>query len=182
VPFYFINLWLISYRHRYCTYLYYLRCHQHIALEKKNITRWLTVVWLAVVSSADGLYTVTLWRGCHSTSASAWGPFWPPVPRPRLLPQRPTPPVGFPLRGTLRDREAGSEKRATEPSGRRSGDEIQTGDCEARPEKRAAGGSSSSERSERRQKERLITNNDGNPLVDGRWRGGRGAHADPLNS
>ncbi len=23
VPFYFINLWLISYRHRYCTYLYY---------------------------------------------------------------------------------------------------------------------------------------------------------------
>ncbi len=22
-PIYFINLWLISYRHRYCTYLYY---------------------------------------------------------------------------------------------------------------------------------------------------------------
>jgi hypothetical protein len=23
LPFYFINLWLTSYRHRYCTYLYY---------------------------------------------------------------------------------------------------------------------------------------------------------------
>jgi hypothetical protein len=39
---------------------------------------------------------------------------------------------------TLRDREALSEKRATKPSGRRAGDEIQTGDCEARPEKRTA--------------------------------------------
>jgi hypothetical protein len=39
---------------------------------------------------------------------------------------------------TLRDRESRSEKRATEPSGCRAGDEIQTGDCEARPEKRAA--------------------------------------------
>ena len=44
--------------------------------------RWLVVVWLAVVSSADGLYAVALWRGCRGTSASAWGPFWPPIPRP----------------------------------------------------------------------------------------------------
>jgi hypothetical protein len=60
--------------------------------------RWLVVVWLAVVSSADGLYAVALWRGCLSTSASVWGPFWPPMPRPRLL--MPLPPgeggVGFP--------------------------------------------------------------------------------------
>ena len=45
----------------------------------------LVVVWLAVVSSADGLYAVALWRGCSGTSASAWGPFWPPMPLPRLL-------------------------------------------------------------------------------------------------
>ncbi len=51
--------------------------------------RWLVVVWLAVVSSADGLYAVALWRGCHGTSASAWGPFWPPMPRPCLLLPRP---------------------------------------------------------------------------------------------
>ena len=60
--------------------------------------RWLVVVWLAVVSSADGLYAVALWRGCRGTSVSAWGPFWPPMPRPRLL--LPRPPgeggVGFP--------------------------------------------------------------------------------------
>ena len=43
--------------------------------------RWLVVVWLAGVSSADGLYAVALWRGCLSASASASGPFWPPVPR-----------------------------------------------------------------------------------------------------
>ena len=36
---------------------------------------WLVVVWLAVVSSEDGLYAVALWRGCRSASASAWGPF-----------------------------------------------------------------------------------------------------------
>ena len=47
--------------------------------------RWLVVVWLAVVSSADGLYAVALWLGCRGTSVSAWGPFWPPMPRPRLL-------------------------------------------------------------------------------------------------
>jgi hypothetical protein len=51
-----------------------------------------------VVSSSDGLYAVALWRGCHCTSVSAWGPFWPPMPRPRLL--LPRPPgegvVGFP--------------------------------------------------------------------------------------
>ena len=35
--------------------------------------------------------------GCLSASASAWGPFWPPVPRPRLRP--PGGGVGFPLRG-----------------------------------------------------------------------------------
>jgi hypothetical protein len=35
--------------------------------------------------------------------------------------------------------QAGSEKRTTEPSGRRSRDEIQTGGCEARLEKRDAG-------------------------------------------
>jgi hypothetical protein len=28
-PIYFINLWLISYRHRYCTYLYYSHTHTH---------------------------------------------------------------------------------------------------------------------------------------------------------
>ncbi len=60
--------------------------------------RWLVVVWLAVVSSADGLYAVDLWRGCRGTSVSAWGPYWPPMPRPRLLLQRPTGEggVGFP--------------------------------------------------------------------------------------
>ena len=31
------------------------------------------------MSSADGLYAVALWRGCRGTSASAWGPFWPPM-------------------------------------------------------------------------------------------------------
>jgi hypothetical protein len=40
------------------------------------------VVWLVVVSSADGLYAVALWRGCRGKSESAWGPFWPPMPRP----------------------------------------------------------------------------------------------------
>ncbi len=44
------------------------------------------------------IYAVALWRGCHCTSASAWGPFWPPMPRPGLL--LPRPPgeggVGFP--------------------------------------------------------------------------------------
>ena len=39
----------------------------------------MVVVWLAVVSSADGLNTVALWRGCRRASVSAWGPFWPPV-------------------------------------------------------------------------------------------------------
>jgi hypothetical protein len=42
-----------------------------------------------VVSSEDGLYAVALWRGCRCTSASAWGPFWPPMPRPCLLLPRP---------------------------------------------------------------------------------------------
>jgi len=51
--------------------------------------RWLVVVWLAVVSSADGLYAVALWQGCRCTCVSAWGPFWPPMPRPRLLLPRP---------------------------------------------------------------------------------------------
>ena len=46
---------------------------------------WLVVVWLAVVSSADCLYTVALCLGCHCTSVSAWGQFWPPMPRPLLL-------------------------------------------------------------------------------------------------
>ena len=61
----------------------------------------MVVVWLAVVSSADGLNTVALWRGCRRASVSAWGPFWPPVPRPRLRPPRPPggDGVGFPLRG-----------------------------------------------------------------------------------
>ena len=66
--------------------------------ERWRSARRLVVVWLAVVSSADGLYAVALWRGCHCTSVSAWGPFWPPMPRPRLL--LPRPPggdwVGFP--------------------------------------------------------------------------------------
>ncbi len=59
---------------------------------------WLVVVWLTVVSSADGLYAVALWRGCHCTSVSAWGPFWPPMPHPSLLLQRLTGKggVGFP--------------------------------------------------------------------------------------
>jgi hypothetical protein len=55
------------------------------------------------VSSADGLYAVALWRGCRGASASAWGPFWQkktlaPMPRPRLLLQRPPGEggVGFP--------------------------------------------------------------------------------------
>ena len=48
---------------------------------------WLS---LAVVSSADGLYAIELWRGCSGTSALAWGPFWPPMPRlTRLLLPRP---------------------------------------------------------------------------------------------
>jgi hypothetical protein len=51
---------------------------------------------LAVVSSADGLYAVTLWMGCHSTSSSAWGQVWPPVPRPCLLQQLPTGGDGVP--------------------------------------------------------------------------------------
>ena len=40
-------------------------------------------------------------RGCRSASASAWGPFWPPVPRPRLRPPREPGGGGarFPLRG-----------------------------------------------------------------------------------
>ena len=47
--------------------------------------QWLVVVWLDVVLSADGLYAVAMWRGCHCTSVSAWGPFWPPMTSPRLL-------------------------------------------------------------------------------------------------
>ena len=44
------------------------------------------------------LYAVARWRGCLSTSASAWGAFWPPMPRPRLLLTRPPggSGVGFP--------------------------------------------------------------------------------------
>ena len=44
---------------------------------------------------------VALWLGCHSMSSSAWGQFWPPVPRPCLLQQLPTDGdwVGFPLWG-----------------------------------------------------------------------------------
>ena len=51
----------------------------------------------------DGLYVVALWQGCHSTSAFAWGPFWPPMPRPRLLLPLPTGGggVGFPWRGGI---------------------------------------------------------------------------------
>jgi hypothetical protein len=58
------------------------------------------IIRLAVVWSTDGLYAVALWRGCRSTSASAWGPFWSPVPRLRLRPPRPPGGggVGFPLR------------------------------------------------------------------------------------
>jgi hypothetical protein len=44
------------------------------------------IVWLAVVSSADGLFAVNLRQGCRSASASVWGLFWPPVPRPGLRP------------------------------------------------------------------------------------------------
>ncbi len=40
-------------------------------------------------NTADCLYAVTLCRGCSGTSASAWGPFWPPMPRPCLLLQQP---------------------------------------------------------------------------------------------
>jgi hypothetical protein len=49
------------------------------------------LVGCSVVSGslADGLYAVALWRGCRCTSASAWGPFWPPMPRPCLLLPRP---------------------------------------------------------------------------------------------
>ncbi len=50
---------------------------------RTNGGRLSVVVSLAVVLSADGLYAVALWRGCRSASASAWGPFWPPMPRPR---------------------------------------------------------------------------------------------------
>ena len=50
--------------------------------------RLLVVVCLAVVSSADGLYAVALWRRCRIVSVLALGPFWPPVPR-LLLPPRP---------------------------------------------------------------------------------------------
>jgi hypothetical protein len=62
---------------------------------------WLVVVWLVVVSSSHCLYVVALWRGCRNASSSAWGPFWPPVPRPRLRPQRQSGGGGivFPLRG-----------------------------------------------------------------------------------
>ena len=56
---------------------------------------------IIIRSSADCLFTVTLWRGCCSRSSSAWGQFLPLVPRSRLLP--PLPPGGgwvwFPLRG-----------------------------------------------------------------------------------
>jgi hypothetical protein len=62
---------------------------------------WLVVVWLDVVSSKDYLYSITMCQGCLSTSVSAWGPFWSPVPRLRLrqqwLPDGGG--VGFPLRG-----------------------------------------------------------------------------------
>jgi hypothetical protein len=44
------------------------------------VSGWLSFVRLAVVSLADGLYAVALWRGDRSASALAWGPFWPPVP------------------------------------------------------------------------------------------------------
>jgi hypothetical protein len=36
---------------------------------------YMLVVWLAVVSSADGLYAVALWRGCRRASASVRAPF-----------------------------------------------------------------------------------------------------------
>jgi hypothetical protein len=50
------------------------------------------------MDGVGGGVAARLWRDCRSTSASAWGPFWPPMPRPRLL--LPRPPggggVGFP--------------------------------------------------------------------------------------
>ncbi len=53
--------------------------------------------------SADDLFAVALWRGCHCTSVSAWGQFWSPMPRPRLLlPRQPGEGrVGFPYRVEL---------------------------------------------------------------------------------
>ena len=68
--------------------------------------------------------------------------------------------------------DAGSEKARCGPSDHRTGDEIQTGGCEAGPEMRR------SRRSGRSGNRRIMTSNDDNPLVDGR--GGRGAHEDPL--
>jgi hypothetical protein len=45
--------------------------------------------------------SVEMWQGCCIASALAWGPFWPPVPRPRLLPELPPAGlwVGFPFWG-----------------------------------------------------------------------------------
>ena len=36
MPFYFINLWLITYRHRYCTYLYYSPHNRYPLLTRTN--------------------------------------------------------------------------------------------------------------------------------------------------
>ena len=85
---------------------------------------------VSLVSSADGLYAVALCRGCRSASASAWGPFWPPVPRPRL--RLPRPPggggVGFPLRGGV----LSEEDRIRVFGGEEEGCGVRSGPGEAR--------------------------------------------------
>ena len=83
-------------------------------------------VRLAVLSSADDLYVVTLWRRSRNASSSAWGPLWPPVPHPRLRQPRSScltgagsvPIAGWSLGGVGPGRVFGGEE---EGGGARSG-------------------------------------------------------------
>ena len=68
VPCYFINLWLISYRHRCCTYLYYLyaiQAYRHVCIVLPYGLRLLllicssTCMWTRV-------YCVTIYRDAHT--------------------------------------------------------------------------------------------------------------------
>ena len=60
--------------------------------------------------------------------SSAWGPFWPPVPRPRLMTSRPPGGMGFPLRG----RVMAEEDRIGIFGGEEEGGGVRSGPGEAR--------------------------------------------------
>ena len=60
LPFYFINLWLTSYRHRYCTYLYYCTLHA-----SSPCVIWRRCVTLFIYTSAFNTTSELLQPGRH---------------------------------------------------------------------------------------------------------------------